>query len=719
VQPSQPTLRSRLSQAEARVEKAPHDWKSWEALYVAWAQIGDVRAAGVALQRCTELAPATANIHTREVQFHLGNRDYDASFQAIRRLIESEPKDHERLELGLRVAGVAGETDFVQRWALELARVAPDRCAISVRALMQISAFQTASDLIEERLSSHSDDGKSWALRAELELWAAAWSAAEISATRALSESPDDPLARMVLGACALHRGEPKTALSHLQMIHPESRPTVPSIEPSTLWCWISLAHHAAGDLNAAGRAAQRAMQGGGPPSFSARLVRTKIGMLQQLKLSAARRKQRRGQESDPLKRISDIWSYREILERLEPLLEEPDRPWSGIVGDLQEALDQAIKALGGNLSPTPSRADQSTALPQPFEPSPLARAEARQLQHLLRSRPVSEVIGRFTQLQEQHPDAVTPYTYKGEVLMWFGRTEEARTVLKEAIAQDITTQWAWIGLGGCALLEGQPKRAIEVFEEGIEMCRYRGPTMFSYRAEAWLALGELERARSDIDTALSAKPQRMSAWVTRALINYEQGDSALAENLIEKIRCGSPHLWQHLASRSDALGPRLREILRAMRGNRSSSLPFFFTSSSSDPAFLRWNSDIYRPLLDTIPALAPKQPQRWIEQRPEICHRGNCGPSCIGRQDLQAWIGPSVALVHWLRKTGASDGLCTHARSRLMETQAQRRRGCPDLVHLAQGIRHLLQAIASEELESPELDRLCKRLRDLTRDTG
>ena len=63
------------------------------------------------------------------------------------------------------------------------------------------------------------------------------------------------------------------------------------------------------------------------------------------------------------------------------------------------------------------------------------------------------------------------------------------------------------------------------------------------------------------------------------------------------------------------------------------------------------------------------------------------------------------------------SDELCDHARSRLMKTQAQRRRGCPDLAHLAHGVRHLLQAIASEELESPELDRLCGRLRDLTQD--
>jgi tetratricopeptide (TPR) repeat protein len=305
-----------------------------------------------------------------------------------------------------------------------------------------------------------------------------------------------------------------------------------------------------------------------------------------------------------------------------------------------------------------------------------------------------------------------------GEVLMWFGRTQEARRALNEAIARDITTQWAWIGLGGCDLLEGKAEEAIETFQKGIEMCRYRGPTMFAYRAEAWLALGELTRARADIDTALAAKPQRMSAWVTRALVDHKRGDDRLAETLLGTIQVRSPHLIRLLEDQTDDLGLRLRGILHAMRGNRSSSLPFFFRFGSSEPAFLRWNPDAYRPLLDVIEPLPPLTPQRWIERRADIQHRPNCGPRCTASRDLQAWIGPSVALVHWLRKSAASEDLCEQARVRLMKTQAQRRQGCPDLSSLSAGIQQLLTAIDSEDLHSPELDRLCSRLRELTSNT-
>ena len=55
--------------------------------------------------------------------------------------------------------------------------------------------------------------------------------------------------------------------------------------------------------------------------------------------------------------------------------------------------------------------------------------------------------------------------------------------------------------------MEGHPEKAIERFAQGIECCRFEGPTMFVYRAECWLRIGHLERALSDVDAALASKP--------------------------------------------------------------------------------------------------------------------------------------------------------------------------------------------------------------------
>ena len=210
-----------------------------------------------------------------------------------------------------------------------------------------------------------------------------------------------------------------------------------------------------------------------------------------------------------------------------------------------------------------------------------------------------------FKALQADNPHAVTPHTYMGEVLLWMGHTSQARAQLQTAIDKDIATQWAWIGLGACEQLDGRPERAIELFAEGIEMCRFEGPTMYVYRSECWLQIGEVERALKDINAALHGKPQRLSAWLIRARVDLAMGRPELADALMKQLKQECPVLWRAMDSSSDDLDQAMRAGLLAMRGNRSSSLPFFFPEPDSPPVFIRW----HRQSLSLIHISEPTRP--------------------------------------------------------------------------------------------------------------
>ena len=383
-----------------------------------------------------------------------------------------------------------------------------------------------------------------------------------------------------------------------------------------------------------------------------------------------------------------DIWSYREILPRIEPLLTQPAQAWSGVQRDLLDAYTDSLEELGDNLSSTSTHCLEVGGTPRAFRPPPLIRAKARQLQHLLRTRAADTVLDMYRDLQREHPDAITPYTYMGEILIWLGRTTEAQTQLQNAIDRDLTTQWAWIGLGAAALLEGHPEKAIERFAQGIECCRFEGPTMFVYRAECWLQMGQLERALSDIDAALASKPQRLSAWLLRARIDSEMGNQDLGHDLMQVLADRIPHLYESMTKENDSITQSIQWALQAMNGNRSSSLPFFQHQRTAALSFLRWGRQDWERLRSHLRPHQKTKPSIWWETKPERCRLGDCGPRCVGNEQLQAWMGPSVGLARWIQYSDASQPLKVHANAYLNHLQSQRRQVCPDLPDLAQRVK-------------------------------
>ena len=147
------------------------------------------------------------------------------------------------------------------------------------------------------------------------------------------------------------------------------------------------------------------------------------------------------------------------------------------------------------------------------------------------------------------------------------------------------------------------------------------------------------------------------------------------------------------------------------MKGNRSSSLPFFHPSNSTTLSFLRWRPQDWQSLRAHLPLDPPIKQPIWWEAKPEGCRLGNCGPRCRGREQLQAWMGPAVGLDRQIQYSKASQQLKDHTRVFLNHLQAQRRQDCPDLPDLAQRAEVLMDAIGREKPSHPEIIPLCKLL--------
>jgi tetratricopeptide (TPR) repeat protein len=115
-------------------------------------------------------------------------------------------------------------------------------------------------------------------------------------------------------------------------------------------------------------------------------------------------------------------------------------------------------------------------------------------------------------------------------------------------------------------LLQGDFRRAQEIWAEGLSITRWAGPTLYVYRGECYRRQGEVELARRDLYEAVIQKPQRLSAWINLALLDPREEIVDWVEGALLEL---APILMDELTgSRAE----RLEKVLEAMRGNRSSS---------------------------------------------------------------------------------------------------------------------------------------------------
>ncbi|HEY3500568.1 MAG TPA: hypothetical protein VGK73_38005, partial [Polyangiaceae bacterium] len=242
-----------------------------------------------------------------------------------------------------------------------------------------------------------------------------------------------------------------------------------------------------------------------------------------------------------------------------------------------------------GNRSPSATFLDETGAL-RPLRLSESSRKASKLATWSLRYRESADIEAELASLAERFPVSPQPFCYRGELRLWLGRYAEARADFEAALARAANTRWAYIGLGASHLLEGRPERALEAFDRGAERTG-PGPTLYVYRGEARLRLGQLEPALADLERARSMNPTRLAAYVTLALASGLSGDLDRRAALLAEIGARAPGLvsaaWfelgadhppAQLEAASEEIPRFLEHLLCMLRGNRSSSLITYFT---------------------------------------------------------------------------------------------------------------------------------------------
>jgi tetratricopeptide (TPR) repeat protein len=197
----------------------------------------------------------------------------------------------------------------------------------------------------------------------------------------------------------------------------------------------------------------------------------------------------------------------------------------------------------------------------------------------ILHSDP-ERVLHDFGALIAAYPGSAHPYCYRGELLLWLGRYDEAESDFRRAHDISRLRRWAYVGLAAVALLRGRPQETLLIAKQCDAACGANdAATLGVYVGEAHRALGHRRRAIRALDAALAARPTRLGARINRALVETGRNAERLLADAWRHV-CGSaPGLAaaayadvSSLPERGDHAA-RLRACLTRMLGNRSSNI--------------------------------------------------------------------------------------------------------------------------------------------------
>ena len=238
---------------------------------------------------------------------------------------------------------------------------------------------------------------------------------------------------------------------------------------------------------------------------------------------------------------------------------------------DSVRRIEGVLAAFGGNHTPFLTTVQQGRLVSCHLPVD--ARHLGSCIQRVLRTRGADAVRALFDAYLPRLAGHPLIRTYQGEIELWMGAYEDAARAFHAAIAKDRRTRWAWIGLGASTMLQGDLMRAQKIWRQGLSftsrLTGVVGPSLHVYRGECYRRQGQRERARRDLDTALRQKPQRLSTRINLALL--DEDPTVLAQVEADCVAV-APFLMETL---SGSPAERLEQTLTAMRGNRSSSLPY------------------------------------------------------------------------------------------------------------------------------------------------
>jgi tetratricopeptide (TPR) repeat protein len=254
---------------------------------------------------------------------------------------------------------------------------------------------------------------------------------------------------------------------------------------------------------------------------------------------------------------------------------------------------DELLRVTHGNRSTNVTYFDPGIGRLKPLEIRHSARYRAKTAQWEILHSPPDEVLRSFDAVVRDNPFSHHPNAYRGEVLLWLGRYDEAAADFREGLQKNPRARWLYIGIGAVFFFQGNTSSAIVSFQRSVDVAPlFVGPTLYAYRGEAFRLAGRTSEAVHDLEIACRDNPSRISAWVNLWLAKDDLGDVTERDAVMDELWSRARYLLADAADEcfscpflkveSAADQRRLLEhTLRMMRGNRSSSCVTYFTKTS------------------------------------------------------------------------------------------------------------------------------------------
>ncbi len=257
------------------------------------------------------------------------------------------------------------------------------------------------------------------------------------------------------------------------------------------------------------------------------------------------------------------------VLRELAPEL-APAALESHEVQALVAAVEAALSALRGNRSIYGSHVvnGELTRL----ETRTGCRFESRWILQLLRIIPGEVCLEFYDEMLPRYPGSSLPICHRGELHMWLGDTAKARVDLETAIETVEGTRWAYIGLAGLQLVDGDLQGSLDTNAKGVRvMNNTEGPAIYVFRGEALRKLGQLEKAIEELEKAIHWHPARVSATVNLALAYQAKGPKPKADEHKTDEHPGFEPLWRRLLDEQACglLSDAARELGLTIVGDR------------------------------------------------------------------------------------------------------------------------------------------------------
>ena len=445
------------------------------------------------------------------------------------------------------------------------------------RTCLQAGDASLATRFAQAAVERAPEDAGCLALEGTMRLWSGDLAGAAARATRILSLSPEAAAGEKLAGQVALLRGDARSALGRFE----RAASRQPEMET---WVLLAETHRVLGQRREARIALASAHTGDGTYSFA--------------------------REANELMLLSSgswlRWLARPALDRIgwlnRPelhgalsalgLAPRPGLPRSRARSSwpsLARALNEALDLLSGNRTAVLTRKTRTGAF-ECVQPGPSIRGACMRVRAALASGGFEAAIAAHEALLEEYGHSPLVYTHRGELLLWWGRYDEATEDFAAALRLHRATRWAWAGLGACHLLRGKPALALATFGLG-RLHVIPAITTRPYAAGAWHALGRYRRARAELRTAEAMHPSRPSTSLGLVLEEACLGRARAVEEHLGHLQAAVPGFVRAVLRDTGTSVEDLRRNPRwardvaergfeMMRGNRSSGTLTWFDAS-------------------------------------------------------------------------------------------------------------------------------------------